>query len=788
MVATKAQQKDALKHVLENVFAEEANGPVARALSAASIQTVLDMTAMRYDDIYELNYIGDDGTTVIDLPKHKCSLILLFASYLSWLDRAGRPVEPEPDGWITITHEDFSRYRITPDALFFMNNGAKSSPTTQPSNKHSIPDPVKSFKRGIKRDVAQFRNLKDDALWDSWNAHTLATAQAQDVAEVLDPAYVPPPTEVGLFQQKKLYMYSVLCNCLDTDQGKTVIRTHAATSDAQKAYADMREYCLRSAKAELNAADHLAYITNAKLGNGQWRGTAESFILNWQDRLRKHTDTLKDKSAALHDTTKLALLQNAVSLIPQLNDVKLRADQYNSATQQATTYAEYVAFLVTAAQQYDRTTSNAARPTGHKIYFHDAYGQIHDGPAAFQVYNVDTQVTPFNTPNYNVRAQDDPLCVYQTHTGPSSRLSDNAWTALTKDDRRTWNNLSTGGKLTILSDRPSDSPSLPFRPGESAQFEPKVNHDGATDDAVANEIPKDMILATMAKNEKMQPADLQRMLSSLDDKVQDEKVINGVRYRRITCHETIPYRVNVSRHKKNTDLVDRGANGGIAGENLRVIEQTGRTVHVEGIDNHQLADIPIVTAGGVTQSHKGPVIAIFHQYAYTGRGKSIHSSAQLEWNKNRVDDKAKINGGMQQIITPDGYVIPMSIRGGLAYIPMRTFTDSEFETLPHVVMTSNEVWDPNILDGEADANIEERLDAAASKPSEEIVIDRRSEDVGHSRHVVNHANACRRDEDKISHDARLLLEANEHCESARGNNDDMPMDDDNGATVNTHTS
>ncbi|KAG7340327.1 hypothetical protein IV203_023870 [Nitzschia inconspicua] len=714
MVATKAQQKDALKHILENVFAEEANGPIARALSAASIQTVLDMTAMRYDDIYELNYIGDDSTTVIDLPKYKCSLILLFASYLSWLDRAGRPVEPEPDGWITITHEDFSRYRITPDALFFMNNGAKSSPTTQPSNKHSTPDPVEHFKRGIKRDVAQFRNLKDDALWDSWNAHTLATAQAQDVAEVLDPTYVPPPTEVGLFQQKRLYMYSVLLNCLDTDQGQTVIRTHAATSDAQKAYADMREYCLRSAKAELNAADHLAYITNAKLGNGQWRGTAESFILNWQDRLRKHTDTLKDKSAALHDTTKLALLQNAVSLIPQLNDVKLRADQYNSATKQATTYAEYVAFLVTASQQYDRTNSQAVQPSRQKVYLHEAHDHQHDTLATVQAYNIDTMISPNDE-------QDVPIYAYQTHTGSSTRLRDTTWSQLKPNDRRTWNHLSTDGKLTILSDRPSDPSPPPFRPGEATHFERKVNHEGIADTEETNERPNE-------KDKKMHPEDLQHMLPSPTptDKTQDETVINGIRYRRCSCHETTSYRADTaSRGKKETDLVDRGANGGIAGENLRVIEQTGRTVNVAGIDNHQLIDIPIVTAGGVTQSHKGPVITIFHQYACTGRGKSVHSSAQLEWYKNTVDDKAKANGGMQRIITPDGYIIPISIRGGLAYIPMRTFTDKEFETLPHVIMTSDKEWDPSILDGEVDIESEEWFDTVITIPTEEVVNNKR---------------------------------------------------------------
>ncbi|KAG7345005.1 hypothetical protein IV203_032536 [Nitzschia inconspicua] len=81
----------------------------------------------------------------------------------------------------------------------------------------------------------------------------------------------------------------------------------------------------------------------------------------------------------------------------------------------------------------------------------------------------------------------------------------------------------------------------------------------------------------------------------------------------------------------------------------------------------------------------------------------------FEWYKNDVNDKAKANGGMQRIITLDGYIIPMSIRGGLTYIPMRTFTDKEFETLPHVIMTSDKEWDPSVLDREADVETKNGL-------------------------------------------------------------------------------
>ena len=56
-----------------------------------------------------------------------------------------------------------------------------------------------------------------------------------------------------------------------------------------------------------------------------------------------------------------------------------------------------------------------------------------------------------------------------------------------------------------------------------------------------------------------------------------------------------------STHPTNRGaLIDRGANGGLAGADVRI---TGTVPHgfvnVEGIDNHQLPNIPIVTAVGV---------------------------------------------------------------------------------------------------------------------------------------------------------------------------------------------
>ena len=77
-------------------------------------------------------------------------------------------------------------------------------------------------------------------------------------------------------------------------------------------------------------------------------------------------------------------------------------------------------------------------------------------------------------------------------------------------------------------------------------------------------------------------------------------------------------------------MVDRGANGGVGGSDVRIIYKSDRSVNITGIDDHEMKNIPIGTVGAVVKSQCGEVIAIMNQYAITGRGKTIHSSAQLE--------------------------------------------------------------------------------------------------------------------------------------------------------------
>ena len=65
------------------------------------------------------------------------------------------------------------------------------------------------------------------------------------------------------------------------------------------------------------------------------------------------------------------------------------------------------------------------------------------------------------------------------------------------------------------------------------------------------------------------------------------------------------YIYHVSEHSSSHYgfLIDRGANGGLAGSDVRILEWTGRTVSVTGIDNHELPGLDIVTCAALLHTN-----------------------------------------------------------------------------------------------------------------------------------------------------------------------------------------
>ena len=235
--------------------------------------------------------------------------------------------------------------------------------------------------------------------------------------------------------------------------------------------------------------------------------------------------------------------------------------------------------------------------------------------------------------------------------------------------------------------------------------------------------------------------------------------VNGVTYRQVSM-ANVTYTASSSRAlAAKGALVDRGANGGIAGDDVCIIANTEKYVDIQGIDNHRMNDIPIVTAGGVINTQKGEVIAIMHQFAYTGKGKSIISCVQLEAFKQTVHDKSTKAGGHQQIETLDGYVIPLNVRAGLPYLSICPYTDKEWENLPHVTLTADADWDPSVLDHEMEES-EEWFNTMQDLP--DLSSDPFFDEFGDYRHLVAVTEAIQIDkvmETKYLVDTHLVFDA-----------------------------
>ena len=146
-------------------------------------------------------------------------------------------------------------------------------------------------------------------------------------------------------------------------------------------------------------------------------------------------------------------------------------------------------------------------------------------------------------------------------------------------------------------------------------------------------------------------------------------------------------------------MVDRGANGGLAGSDVRILSRSSKKCTVTGIDSHELQGLDVVQCAALVETNHDIISLIMSEYACYGKGHTIHSSGQIEWFKDSVDDRSVLVGGKQRICTIDGYAIPLVCRGGLMYLSLPGKpSDEDLEGNPAVHQTGPHKWNPSVLD------------------------------------------------------------------------------------------
>ena len=97
-----------------------------------------------------------------------------------------------------------------------------------------------------------------------------------------------------------------------------------------------------------------------------------------------------------------------------------------------------------------------------------------------------------------------------------------------------------------------------------------------------------------------------------------------------TIHHHFTYHVAQASQGKDGTLVDRGAIGGIAGSDVRVLSRSSRKCTVTGIDSHELQGLDGVQYATLVENNHGIVNLIMNEYTCYGEGHSIHLSGEIE--------------------------------------------------------------------------------------------------------------------------------------------------------------
>ena len=562
-----------------------------------------------------------------------------------------------PFYYIQIDPQDYDEWCTTPpeEEIHFQTPSKLGSPTTPRSKVSSEASEsyitLTNFKKGIKRDASAYPIFKNERYYNTFIHHFKATAKAQGLNSLMDPNFTPGSDEYEqqLFEEQQDFLYSVLISSLKNDFSEALVKDHEG--DAQLILELLHEHHTcnsQYSRAEINRITK--YLTNIKLDD-TWRGTNESFLMHYNDQLCL-LDSLVDSDEKLPDNTRVTFLESAVESVPDLQRVKI-TDNVLQAQLDSTrpiSYRSYFDLLKDAAFHLDQATKRGNKIRHTNVHFSGS----NDEDEHQNLSSDDNQVIQ----QENVCSEPpEPLSysLFQSHFQGSSTsntqkifLPKPIWEKLSKDQQQMIidHNRSLPKSGSPHLSAPDKSPSsLPYKPtpqqtAKSQQVHTHQSDESTTDTIKTETTPSDPLLAMVH----------QSIHTSDDDASDISNVLSVKRSHQIQVRQR--YLFQHANHT-NQQLVDRGANGVLAGSDMRVIHKTHRKINIQGIDNHEVTGLDVVTAATLLNTSQGKVIGIFNEYAYLGKGSSIHSSGQLEWFKTNVDEKSVKVGGTQLITTLD---------------------------------------------------------------------------------------------------------------------------------------
>ena len=436
------------------------------------------------------------------------------------------------------------------------------------------------------------------------------------------------------------------------------------------------------------------------------------------------------------------MLQNTIGDVAELSNVKQQSDQIVAPGEPPLKYEGYLELLLSGCSTYDKL--HATPRTGQRNVYAaniEPDENYYDAVDNYTFGIADTDVTDILAYTTNTRFQSSS----GNRNDKSPFLPREEWLKLTPEKREEILNKWRMEKGAQFNGNSTRSTPQHMRSVNTHDIRDVVNLDdiieytasthvtmGSNETGEETSYTPDMLLAHMSgrtSSEGISPGDIRHVMApkqnprdrkgskqvtvnETNTSAPDTLAMGDIMYylnkgetitfqgNQYSTHSTlISYRIG-QHESSNNDmaLVDRGANGCVCGDDMLVLEGSERFVDVSGLGGHRENQLRIVTAQALIETHKGNVIAVFHQTALLGKGKSILSCIQMEHYGADINDKPlRLKGGKQRIVL-DSYQIPLAFHNGLPYLKCRIPTQNEVASLPHLIMTSDIDWDPTTYD------------------------------------------------------------------------------------------
>ena len=402
----------------------------------------------------------------------------------------------------------------------------------------------------------------------------------------MDPDFTPGSDEheQQLFQEQQDFLYSVLISSLKTEFSEALVKAHEG--DAQLILELLHEHHTGNSqysRAEINRITK--YLTNINLDD-TWRGTNESFLMHYNDQLSL-LDSLVDSGEKRPDNARVTFLESAVESVPDLQRVKITDNvlQAQLGSTRPISYRSYFDLLKDAAFHVDQAAKRGNKTRRTNVHFSGPNDEDeHQNPSSDDNQVIQKE-SVCNEPPESLS-----YSLFQSHFQGSSTsntqkiiLPKPIWEKLSKDQKQMIidhnRSLPKSGSSHLSTPNKSPSP-LPHKPtpqqtAKSQQVHTHQSDENTTDTTKTETTPSDTLLAMVHQS-----------IHTSDDDASD---ISNVLSAKRSCQIQVCQRY-LFQHANHTNqqLVDRGANGGLAGSDIRVLHKTQRKIDIQGTDNHKL--------------------------------------------------------------------------------------------------------------------------------------------------------------------------------------------------------